>query len=140
MRQLDETLALSRTGQHPILPPISCVERVEKPKERPPTPTVDEPAPEARRRRRAVVLLQSILRGRAAQNRMYEGREQRQDLISELRSTHALQEAQQAVKAKEAEAVKKQREREVRAEGWLEGEAQGVEQAMLRTCPSAPSC
>lgn len=90
------------------------MERVQKPKERPHTPTVDESTPEARQRRRAVVLLQSILRGRAAQNQMYEGREQRQDLISELRSTHALQDAQQAVKAKEAEEVKEQREHEVR--------------------------
>eukprot|EP00730_Choanoeca_flexa_P000263 TRINITY_DN10121_c0_g1_i1.p1 TRINITY_DN10121_c0_g1~~TRINITY_DN10121_c0_g1_i1.p1 ORF type:complete len:756 (+),score=215.63 TRINITY_DN10121_c0_g1_i1:127-2268(+) len=112
LRKLDETLNMTRTGTLPVLPPITCVERIEQPVERPPTPTVDEPTPEARQRRRAVVLLQSILRGRAVQNRMYEGREQRRDLIDEVRSTHALQQAEQEVKAQEAAAVQEQREDE----------------------------
>jgi len=39
------------------------------------------------KRRRAVILLQRLLRGRAMQNMMFEGKEKRLDLISELRAT-----------------------------------------------------
>uniref|UniRef100_A0A8C3P1R9 Cilia- and flagella-associated protein 91 n=1 Tax=Cyanoderma ruficeps TaxID=181631 RepID=A0A8C3P1R9_9PASS len=40
----------------------------------------------------AVICLQKLLRGRALQNMMFEGKEKRVDLIQELRTTHALQE------------------------------------------------
>jgi len=36
---------------------------------------------------RAILLLQRLLRGRAEQNRMFEGKEKRLDLITELRLT-----------------------------------------------------
>ena len=39
------------------------------------------------KKRRAVILLQRLLRGRAQQNFMFEGKEKRLDLISELRAT-----------------------------------------------------
>ena len=39
------------------------------------------------RKKRAVILLQRLLRGRAEQNRMFEGKEKRLDLIAELRAT-----------------------------------------------------
>ena len=39
------------------------------------------------KRRRAIILLQRLLRGRAMQNMMFEGKEKRLDLISELRAT-----------------------------------------------------
>ena len=38
-------------------------------------------------KRRAIILLQRLLRGRAKQNMMFEGKEKRLDLISELRAT-----------------------------------------------------
>lgn len=38
-------------------------------------------------RRRAIILLQRLLRGRAKQNMMFEGKEKRLDLIAELRAT-----------------------------------------------------
>jgi|TARA_B110000285_G_C15023271_1_gene562755 hypothetical protein len=38
-------------------------------------------------RRRAIILLQRLVRGRACQNMMFEGKEKRLDLISELRAT-----------------------------------------------------
>jgi hypothetical protein len=38
-------------------------------------------------KKRAVILLQRLLRGRAMQNMMFEGKEKRLDLISELRAT-----------------------------------------------------
>ena len=39
------------------------------------------------KKRRAVILLQRLIRGRARQNMMFEGKEKRLDLISELRAT-----------------------------------------------------
>lgn len=59
--------------------------RVVKPLERPPTPAaeapeVDEAAEDA------AVLLQRLLRGRAVQNAMFEGKSRRLDLIRELRA------------------------------------------------------
>ena len=38
-------------------------------------------------RRKAVILLQRLIRGRAYQNMMFEGKEKRLDLIQELRAT-----------------------------------------------------
>jgi len=39
------------------------------------------------KRRRAIILLQRLIRGRAMQNMMFEGKEKRLDLITELRAT-----------------------------------------------------
>lgn len=39
------------------------------------------------KKRRAIILLQRLVRGRATQNMMFEGKEKRLDLISELRAT-----------------------------------------------------
>lgn len=39
------------------------------------------------KKRRAIILLQRLIRGRAIQNFMFEGKEKRLDLISELRAT-----------------------------------------------------
>lgn len=39
------------------------------------------------KKRRAIILVQRLLRGRAKQNMMFEGKEKRLDLISELRAT-----------------------------------------------------
>lgn len=55
-----------------------------KPVERPPTPSIVAPEPEAEVEV-ACVLLQQLLRGRAIQNMMYEGKERRLELIKELR-------------------------------------------------------
>ena len=38
-------------------------------------------------KKRAVILLQRLMRGRADQNMMFEGKEKRLDLIKELRAT-----------------------------------------------------
>ena len=38
-------------------------------------------------KRKAIILLQRLLRGRAEQNMMFEGKEKRLDLIAELRAT-----------------------------------------------------
>lgn len=55
---------------------------------RPDTPKVDERQNELQdERENAIILLQRMLRGRAVQNYMFEGKEKRLDLIAELRRT-----------------------------------------------------
>lgn len=44
-------------------------------------------------KRRAIILLQRLIRGRAFQNMMFEGKEKRLDLISELRATEDMKNA-----------------------------------------------
>eukprot|EP00743_Colponemidia_sp_Colp-15_P003486 GILK01003764.1.p1 GENE.GILK01003764.1~~GILK01003764.1.p1 ORF type:complete len:665 (+),score=144.46 GILK01003764.1:160-2154(+) len=55
--------------------------------ERPPTPTVSEISVEDEQRETAILLLQRLIRGRAVQNIMFDGKEKRLDLINELRAT-----------------------------------------------------
>jgi len=74
-----------------------------KPVERPPTPTVAEPEHEEEVDV-ACILLQRLLRGRAIQNMMFEGKERRLELINELRSDELGDEEEQALK-EEAEAL-----------------------------------
>merc|ERR1719440_2627867 len=64
--------------------------------ERPETPRVKEDVlPEEEEQEAAVLLLQRILRGRAYQNRMFEGKEKRLDLINELRAAERFSETAQ---------------------------------------------
>ncbi|VDP08378.1 unnamed protein product [Schistosoma mattheei] len=46
-------------------------------------------------------MLQQLIRGRAIQTQMYEGKRKRSELIAESRSTHALLEDEQAQKKRE---------------------------------------
>ncbi|CEM35011.1 unnamed protein product [Vitrella brassicaformis CCMP3155] len=76
--------------------------------ERPETPRVDEVLPEEEKLETATILLQRLIRGRALQNRMFEGKEKRLDLINELRDAERLvemppedQERMQAEKERE---------------------------------------
>merc|ERR1712154_163124 len=70
-----------------------------------PTPEVDALDQVEENRQLAVIFLQQIMRGRAIQNNMFEGKEKRKELIAELRSTHALQEKEQAMKKHEEKAT-----------------------------------
>ena len=59
---------------------------------RPDTPVYDKMCSDENleandRKNRAIILLQRLLRGRADQNMMFEGKEKRLDLIAELRAT-----------------------------------------------------
>ncbi|PKU32921.1 protein maats1 [Limosa lapponica baueri] len=75
--------------------PLRLLEKVEKPVPRPPTPVLEKPSIEEEERELAVIYLQKLLRGRAIQNMMFEGKEKRLELIQELHTTHALQEDRQ---------------------------------------------
>lgn len=79
--------------------------RETKPVERPPTPTVMDSDPDEAVEL-ASILLQRLLRGRAIQNMMYEGKERRRDLIEELRSEEG-QEKPDTSAAQAAESIAK---------------------------------
>ncbi|KAF5272323.1 hypothetical protein FQA39_LY07924 [Lamprigera yunnana] len=70
----------------------SLMVRVSREPEKIPTPHVDETNETEESLYQATVLIQSVLRGRASQVLIYEGRDRCKELIQELRSTHALQE------------------------------------------------
>ncbi|XP_012944765.1 cilia- and flagella-associated protein 91 [Aplysia californica] len=89
--------------------PLRFLQRIERPIPRPPTPEIDSLDEEAikaeENKQLAVIFLQQIIRGRAIQNNMFEGKEKRKELIKELRSTHALQEKEQAMRKHEEKAT-----------------------------------
>ncbi|XP_074652837.1 cilia- and flagella-associated protein 91-like [Tubulanus polymorphus] len=85
--------------------PLRFLQKIEKPIPRPPTPTIDVPSDAEEDKELAIIFLQQVIRGRAIQNMMFEGKEKRMELIKELRSTHALQDAEQQVKKQEKQAT-----------------------------------
>lgn len=85
--------------------PLRFLQKIEKPIPRPPTPSVEVPDQMEEEKELAVIFLQQVIRGRAIQNMMYEGKEKRQELINELRSTHALQDAEQQMLKQEKQAT-----------------------------------
>uniref|UniRef100_A0A8C4S2F7 Cilia- and flagella-associated protein 91 n=1 Tax=Erpetoichthys calabaricus TaxID=27687 RepID=A0A8C4S2F7_ERPCA len=96
--------------------PLRFLVKIEKPVPRPPTPGVQAPPEGEEERELAVICLQKLIRGRAIQNMMFEGKEKRIELIQELRTTHALQEDRQLIKKTEKQvilALQRQRELEI---------------------------
>lgn len=93
--------------------PLRFLQKIEKPIPRPTTPTVRAPPEGEEEKELAVIYLQKLLRGRAIQNMMFEGKEKRLELIQELRTTHALQEDKQLLKKAEKQvtlALQRQRD------------------------------
>lgn len=90
-------------------PPLRFLERIPPAPKRPPIPEVAVPDEADEQREQAVILMQRLLRGRAEQARMYEGKDRRRDLIAELRTTHALEKAEQETKAALRSTVLKER-------------------------------
>ncbi|XP_022103155.1 cilia- and flagella-associated protein 91-like isoform X1 [Acanthaster planci] len=115
--------------------PLRFLQKIEKPIPRPPTPSVEVPDLVEEERELAIIFLQQVIRGRAIQNMMFEGKEKRQELINELRSTHALQSAEQQMKKQEKQStLNLQRQRRLHqhkesfvdeAMSQLEGESAG---------------
>lgn len=64
---------------------------------RPPTPDYALPSDEDESMADAVRLLQKLIRGRAVQNMMFEGKERRTELIQELRASDEVEEARRAL-------------------------------------------
>ncbi|GMH92778.1 hypothetical protein TrST_g5199 [Triparma strigata] len=65
--------------------------------ERPATPLVPEVDEEAENEHMALILLQRLLRGRAVQNTMFEGKERRIELIKELRASEGIEQGDPGV-------------------------------------------
>ncbi|CAN8195174.1 unnamed protein product [Coccothraustes coccothraustes] len=92
-------------------PPV--YEKVESPVPKPPTLILEKPSIEEEEIDLAVICLQKLLRGRALQNMIFEGKERHLDLIQELRTTHALQEdGQLLLKAQKQMTLSLQRQRD----------------------------
>lgn len=76
--------------------PLRFLKLIEKPVPRPPTPEISVPDKNDEERDLAIIYLQKILRGKAIQNMMYDGKQEKIVLIKEVASTHALQVVDQA--------------------------------------------
>ena len=93
LKELDDTAELikqEKDKEFEVQAPPRFLQKVVRPPPRPPTPSVETPSEEEEKRELAVIFLQQLLRGRAIQNMMQEGREKRMELIDELRSTVSL--------------------------------------------------
>ncbi|KAF8560613.1 AMY-1-associating protein expressed in testis 1 [Paragonimus westermani] len=78
------------------------LEKIEKPPARPATPSIVSPTGDLSLEKDiAAITLQQLVRGRAIQTQMFEGKEKRRELIAELRSTHALLEDDKAEKRRQ---------------------------------------
>ncbi|XP_028656599.1 cilia- and flagella-associated protein 91 [Erpetoichthys calabaricus] len=114
--------------------PLRFLVKIEKPVPRPPTPGVQAPPEGEEERELAVICLQKLIRGRAIQNMMFEGKEKRIELIQELRTTHALQEDRQLIKKTEKQvilALQRQRELHEHKVSTAEGHRANVEGGLL---------
>ncbi|XP_013385345.1 cilia- and flagella-associated protein 91 [Lingula anatina] len=130
LRQVHEQLKEEKTRGEEPPKPLRFLQKIEKPIPRPPTPTVETPPEEEEERELAVIYLQQIIRGRATQNMMFEGKEKRMELIKELRSTHALQEAEQSLKKAEKQqtlAMQRQRRLHEHRESYIDESLSNME-------------
>ncbi|XP_073255322.1 cilia- and flagella-associated protein 91-like [Porites lutea] len=124
-RELEEVANAIELAKRPPEPekPLKFLVKVEKPIPRPPTPSVEIPSQFEEEEELALIFLQKVLRGRAIQNMMFEGKEKRLELIQELRSTHALQQAGQMEKRNERQSVlslQRQRRLDTNKESFVE--------------------
>ncbi len=78
------------------------------------------------RQQRAVILLQRLMRGRANQNMMFEGKEKRLDLIAELRATEEWKAASQDSNQEEERALIENYQERV-----LDGVAEAVQSEII---------
>ncbi|XP_075761602.1 cilia- and flagella-associated protein 91 isoform X1 [Pelodiscus sinensis] len=93
--------------------PLRFLQKITKLVPRPLTPTLPSPSLREEEFELAVIFLQKLIRGRAIQNMMFEGKEKRLELIRELRTTHALQEDGKLLKRAEKQvtlALQRQRD------------------------------
>ncbi|KAK7491063.1 hypothetical protein BaRGS_00017759 [Batillaria attramentaria] len=105
LTEMHEAIKAEKLRAQQVAKPLRFLQKIEKPVPRPPTPAIEVPDQEEEERELAVIFLQQVIRGRAVQNMMFEGKEKRMELIQELRSTHALQEEEQKQKVREMQAT-----------------------------------
>jgi len=84
---------------------LRFLHKIEKMEQRPPTPAVATPSKQGEEMEIAAITLQKVIRGRAVQNMMYEGKENRRELIAELKTTHALLKSEQQIKLQEKQQI-----------------------------------
>ncbi|XP_044129331.1 cilia- and flagella-associated protein 91 isoform X3 [Bufo gargarizans] len=114
MQHVHEALLEKKNKSQQAEKPLRFLQKIEKPAPRPATPRVPEPPEGDEEKELAVIFLQKLIRGRAVQNMIFEGKEKHLELIRELRTTHALQEEGQLLKKEEKEAtLALQRQREL---------------------------
>jgi hypothetical protein len=104
---LDQTIKVNKSKKNEKLPKPSIAQKVERPPPRPPTPTLEKEyqttnsisinnptyrEEEDIEKLHAIIFLQKLLRGRAIQNMMYEGRMRRKELIEELKAASTYKE------------------------------------------------
>ncbi|XP_045457170.1 cilia- and flagella-associated protein 91-like [Melitaea cinxia] len=88
---------------------------------RPPTPEVEAVPEEDEASHQAALTLQKVLRGRAVQNLMFEGRTRAAELTEELKTTHGLQKedrariAREEARAREYQAIRSEQEQKEEA-------------------------
>ncbi|XP_063812931.1 cilia- and flagella-associated protein 91 [Pseudophryne corroboree] len=117
MKQVHEALQEKKDKSQHLEKPLRFLQKIEKPIPRPATPTVQGHVEGDEERELAVIFLQKVIRGRAVQNMMFEGKEKRLELIRELRTTHALQQEEQLLKREERQVtLTLQRQREISEE------------------------
>ncbi|XP_063229726.1 cilia- and flagella-associated protein 91-like isoform X1 [Bacillus rossius redtenbacheri] len=113
LQKLHEDLLALRQKQTEPLPPLRLLVRLEKPLPRPETPGTEGVPDEEEQVYQAAVLLQKLIKGRAIQTLMHQGRIRCQALIDELKTTHSLTEAGMAEVAQrklQVESLYEQRE------------------------------
>ncbi|XP_042190220.1 cilia- and flagella-associated protein 91 [Callorhinchus milii] len=105
LAKLHMTLVEARFKGKESKKPLRYMFKIEKPILRPPTPIVEKPPEGEEERELAIIFLQKLIRGRAVQNMMFEGKEKRIELIRELRVTHALQVDKELLKKAEMQTI-----------------------------------
>ena len=80
---------------------------------------------QADKKYRAIIMLQRLLRGRAHQNMMFEGKEKRLDLIAELRATEEWKAASQGTEEEERTMIENYQER------VLDGVSEGIQAEVI---------
>ncbi|KAI8894254.1 solute carrier, TRAMD3 or PAT1-domain-containing protein [Globomyces pollinis-pini] len=90
LEKMNQKLQERRKRDQEEKPPLKYAVRIEKPPPRPPTPSIRIPLEEEEEIEVAAFLLQNVIRGRAVQTAMYQGKERRLDLINELRARHVI--------------------------------------------------
>eukprot|EP00040_Diaphanoeca_grandis_P016633 m.86132 g.86132 ORF g.86132 m.86132 type:complete len:767 (+) comp25930_c0_seq2:221-2521(+) len=103
--RLDTILNKLKTSTENKKPTLRFLRRIPPDPVRGPVRSVEMPDADHEKKKQSVLLLQRLLRGRAEQAAMFQGKSLRRNLVSELRSTHALQKAEQEIKASEKQHV-----------------------------------